>query len=610
MPRLVLSMIVKDAEATLARCLASARGVVDEIVIADTGSSDRSREIAAGHGAAVFQIPWENDFAKARNLCLERVNADWVLVLDADEALDPAAKDLLPPLLAHPTVMGYIVQIRNYLLELNCHLWDQKARPNTSAPEFAQQYPAYVQHENIRLFRRHPDIYFVGRVHETVGTRLLELGMKVGEANFLVHHLGFIADDRTLHRKWEFYRELGRHKLRDQPDDANAHFELGVEEFEHFRNYEEALKLFSRACELNPRLGVAWLFRGLVLARTGKHREAIESFKRAANTGGKAEAIHESLADSLYNLGDFESARRSYKRTLDILGASPQIESKLGLAEVRAGNTNEGIARLRRAIEQEPQTAELYDRLIAALTWLGRLPEAAEAAEGKLILASARPEDFLRAAALRAERQDWKLVIDLLNRGLSLFPESARLRGALAEADRLSITAETEGKGDEQYQAGNFEAARRYYLDAIKRLGDLPHLISKLGLAEVRMGRVQQGLARLREALEKDSQSGELYDRLMGACLLAGRVAEAADVAERKLLQVGPNPDSYLRAASLRAQLQQWPQVLNLLREGLGHFPDSARLKTALDEVQAHVLPMPRILALPSTHSNATDEHN
>jgi|GEM_PF-1112936 len=592
MPTLALSMIVKDAEATLGRCLESVRGVVDEIVIADTGSNDRSREIARRHGATVFQIAWEQNFAKARNLALARVRADWVLVLDADELLDPAAKELLPPLLAHPTAMGYLVQIRNYLLDLNCHLWDQKAKPNDSTFECVRQYPAYVQHENIRLFRRHPDIYFVGCVHETVGTRLLEAGMKISAGNFLIHHLGFIADDHALHRKWEFYRDLGRQKLRDRPEDANAHFELGLEELEHFRNYEEALRLFSRACELNPRLGVAWFFRGLALARTGRHHEAIESFKRAANTGGKMDAVHENMGDSLYNLGRYESACRSYEQALDLLGKSPQIESKLGLAEIRAGGIEEGLARLRRVIEQEPHSAELHDRLVAACAWLGRLREAAEAAEAKLALAAPQIEDFMRAASLRAQLHDWQIVINLLNRGLDRFPQSAKLREAFLEAERQSVRAETERKGDEQYQQGNFEYARRYYLEAIERLGNQPQLESKLGLAEMRMGRTHQGLVRLRAALEKDPQSAELYDRLMGACLLAGRPEEAADAAERKLMMVGPHPDSYLRAASLRALLRQWPQVLNLLQEGISHFPDSIRLKTALDEVQAHILPM------------------
>jgi cellulose synthase/poly-beta-1,6-N-acetylglucosamine synthase-like glycosyltransferase len=96
MRTLALSMIVKNGEATLARCLDSVKGIADEIVIADTGSTDRTAEIARRYGANVFSIPWENDFAKARNRSLAQVRSDWVLMMDADEILDPDAVNLMP----------------------------------------------------------------------------------------------------------------------------------------------------------------------------------------------------------------------------------------------------------------------------------------------------------------------------------------------------------------------------------------------------------------------------------------------------------------------------------------------------------------------------------
>jgi len=589
MPTLALSMIVKNGETTLARCLNSVRGVVDEIVIADTGSTDRSQEIAGRYNARVFQIPWEKDFAKARNQSLAEVRSNWVLILDADEVLDPAAGKLIPPLLTHPTMAGYMVQIRNYLLEMNCHLWDQRASPNTSAPDFARQYPAYVQHQNVRLFRRHPDVYFVGRVHETVGPRILELGMEMGPANFLIHHLGFIADGQTLARKYEFYRDLGREKIRENPDDASAHFELGIEEYEHFHNNDEALKLFARACELNPRFGVAWLFYGLALSRAGRHREALACLDRAEAGGGKVSLVAEGKGDACYGVGDFSAARRSYLKALDLLGDSSQIESKLGLTEVRLGRSEEGLAHLRKAIEQEPETAEPYDRLIAAYAWLGRLPDAADTAEAKLARTEPQPGHFMRAASLRAQLQDWPRAITLLSEGKSHFPDSEKLQKAMAEAELQAVAAEAVARGNERYRQHDFESACQYYQQAVKHLGDAPQIESKLGLAEVRFGRVQKGVDRLRRAVGSAPKSPEVYDRLIGACVLLGRIGEAAETAEARLREVGPHPDSYLRAASLHAQLGQWPQVTALLREGLGRFPEAGKLRVALAEVEMQV---------------------
>ena len=82
---LALCMIVKDEEAHLGCCLESVKGLVDEIVVVDTGSTDRTVEIARQYGARVFSYGWHDDFAAARNVSLSHAGADWILVLDADE---------------------------------------------------------------------------------------------------------------------------------------------------------------------------------------------------------------------------------------------------------------------------------------------------------------------------------------------------------------------------------------------------------------------------------------------------------------------------------------------------------------------------------------------
>ena len=81
-------MIVRDEAARIARCLDSARALVDDIVVLDTGSLDATPAIAADHGARVFSFDWCDDFAAARNAALDHSDADWNLVLDGDEWFD------------------------------------------------------------------------------------------------------------------------------------------------------------------------------------------------------------------------------------------------------------------------------------------------------------------------------------------------------------------------------------------------------------------------------------------------------------------------------------------------------------------------------------------
>src|SRR5258708_31359544 len=133
-------MIVRDAAGLLPQCLDSVRGVVQEMVVADTGSRDDSKEIALAFGARAIQIPWHNHFAEARNLCLDSVNSDWVLSLDADELLDPTAAGKLPPRLPNSSVSGYHVTIRNFVRSLQDRIWDQPAVPNVSPRPSGKQF--------------------------------------------------------------------------------------------------------------------------------------------------------------------------------------------------------------------------------------------------------------------------------------------------------------------------------------------------------------------------------------------------------------------------------------------------------------------------------------
>lgn len=90
-----LVMIVKDEERSLEKSLKAAKPIADEIIIADTGSRDRTREIAALMGAKVFDFSWNNNFSAARNFALSHSDADWNLILDADEYLrDCSRRDL------------------------------------------------------------------------------------------------------------------------------------------------------------------------------------------------------------------------------------------------------------------------------------------------------------------------------------------------------------------------------------------------------------------------------------------------------------------------------------------------------------------------------------
>lgn len=96
---LSLCMIVRNEEAVLERCLRCVRDAVDEIVIVDTGSIDRTKEIAQRYTSLVFDFPWVDDFAKARNFAFSKATKPYILWLDADDVLTAESSVLLKALM-------------------------------------------------------------------------------------------------------------------------------------------------------------------------------------------------------------------------------------------------------------------------------------------------------------------------------------------------------------------------------------------------------------------------------------------------------------------------------------------------------------------------------
>jgi tetratricopeptide (TPR) repeat protein len=437
MPSVGLSMIVKNGADTLRPCLESVRGVVEQIVIADTGSTDNTCEIARAFHASIISVPWENDFAKARNAALEPVTTDWVLVLDADEELDRDGARNIPELLAAADVGGYVTPIRNYVGLRFSRGWDRISVPNDGRHSRAKDAPAYFTHENCRFFRRHAKIYFTGRVHELVENQISALGLKLGSANFCIHHFGQLNEARVRDGKAVLYHKLLRLRVLEQPEDPLGWLLLGLQEYECGKNHLEGLRCLARCLELEPRAMEAWVFTGMIFVDLGKYQEALTAVEQDRREG-RVTALREQVkGDALHGLGRFEEARLAYRRALKWMGVEdPLIESKLGYTEVKAGHKNTGLAKLRRAARAVPGMFAIHDRLMKACIMVDRLPEAAEVAEG-LAQASPHPKFYLRAASIRARLQQWDQTAAILSRGLLLFPQSPELRNAYAEAEAM-----------------------------------------------------------------------------------------------------------------------------------------------------------------------------
>jgi glycosyltransferase involved in cell wall biosynthesis len=228
-PRLSVCMIVKNEERFLGQCLASVKDIADELIVIDTGSTDRTVEIAREHGAQVGYFEWCNDFAAARNASIAPATGDWILFLDADEELSAKEKNDLPRLLSQTEVILFRLPLIN-----------------THQGEVSQSYVP-------RLFRNPPGLRFVGCVHEGVLSFIEKISnpweLSIDFCNLKILHHGYEPNLMQERNKIQRNHDLLRKAIQDNPNEFYFHMQLGLElgrmgkKEESFKEYAEALRL-------------------------------------------------------------------------------------------------------------------------------------------------------------------------------------------------------------------------------------------------------------------------------------------------------------------------------------------------------------------------------
>jgi GT2 family glycosyltransferase/tetratricopeptide (TPR) repeat protein len=326
--RLLLSacMIVKNEEVNLPSCLAAVRELVDEIVVYDTGSNDRTRELARAAGATVVDGRWDDDFARARNSALAHCQGEWILHVDADE-LAIADAGRLRSELAQTTADALEVEIDN--------LGD--------GGEVA------VEHVGVRLFRRRR-AHWQGRLHERVVTRDRPLAFARCAA-LRLRHSGYTAAAQAAGDK------LAR----------NLRIALAAVEADG-------------GDDLHARIGLA-----RALSSVGRHEEAVFHLNYVRTTTSDSELLRHALrsgAEALVALERPQQALSWLQSLRTHTDSSAMADHLEGLAHAQAGDVQaalEALARVDRASDEEMRLGRHTVRVQRAqvLTDAGRWREAA-----------------------------------------------------------------------------------------------------------------------------------------------------------------------------------------------------------------------------------------
>lgn len=241
-----LCMIVKDEADLILNCLHSVRSLVQEIIVVDTGSTDNTKELALEHGAKVFAFTWQGDFATARNYSLQQAKGAWILILDADEILEPVSREEFSRLLSDPNVEGYFIQIHNYLDENGTN-------------------PLKTTDQAVRLFRNKPAYRFAGAIHEQVAPAILLANNNQGLATapLVINHYGYLKSQIRQKNKFQRNTEIIAKEMAKDPNNPFLPYCLGLEFYQHNR-INEGLGYLEKA--LKKAQGSEGFFEDLILS--------------------------------------------------------------------------------------------------------------------------------------------------------------------------------------------------------------------------------------------------------------------------------------------------------------------------------------------------------
>jgi glycosyltransferase involved in cell wall biosynthesis len=548
-------LIVRDEETALPGCLESLRGAVDEVVVVDTGSQDRTVAVAAAAGARVLHHAWNDDFAAARNVGLFAAQGEWLLFIDADERLgrsdgQPArAADLLHALRSGQQDT-YEIQVVNFADSAGQSIADL----------------AWVR----RFARNRPGLRFSGRIHEN-----LRGVSTIGRLTpFRLYHFGYTPEAWTRKNKRERNIAMLQRQRDEEPMAAHTRFFLG-REYVQTQRFAEALKELQRAfallqgnrppywfdlvlywvealrlsgrwtvsiqqCDLVlrefPAFAELWLVRGRCHLALGRVQDAVQDLLRCIAVHGRDD------------------------RVLVHIAKTPAAAwQELGRCYEHLGQPQHALAAYREALRCHPT-----------------LEGTVEAAARVALAAGERPED-IEAWVLAAVPGE---VVPAVALGLwSLYAAADRWEQAVRWAD-----AQVQAPGDAR-------------------------AVERRAITLMRAGHWQEALEAFGAAAEL-AEGGRLDDDATWAQTLLAMALGRDDLAADTLARIAPRPDPRLRAASRlldRAASTEgggWWTEDRTLRRGLLQLADQL-LSVGADAAASRVLvrsliPLPRSLDPPS----------
>lgn len=324
--RLSQCMIVKNEEDNIGQALSWGKGIVWEQIVVDTGSTDRTVEIAEQMGAKVFHFNWADDFSAAKNYAIAQASGNWIAFLDADEYFSSNDAKKLKDLLLEIEIKDTENQKPDFIRCLLIHLDDEKQPISTSVQD--------------RIFRNIPMLRYHNRVHESLQLMEERKMRAVDATNLSIFHTGYSDSAYKKTDKIKRNAALLEKELEQNPENSEALTYLG-DCLTAVGEYEKALQMYQKAIE-NIKSG------------TNHYLFILE------NSYGQ---IMRLLVHDLSGTSSDSDIKRWYEKAVEQVPALPDIEYWYGIRMAEKENWEKALLHFNTGLDKLKQytgTATLY----------------------------------------------------------------------------------------------------------------------------------------------------------------------------------------------------------------------------------------------------------
>lgn len=379
--------ITKDEEQWLAGCLDQLAGFVSETIVVDTGSSDRTLEIAKSRGAKIFQFPWTGSFSEARNFSLSKATQPWILKIDPDERIERRDLEKLVSLTSMDAD-AIRCRTRTYTNSPEALAEESFRLCRREFPNRELGYRGYKEIVYCRMFRNLPGVTYTGLVHEDVEPsigRISKRATPIFLAEVITfHNYGWDAEVATQKSKNVLYRGMMERELCENPKNWFVLFELGSYYYQA-QQYELAANTFERAYELNPKQPSVLINLGHVLTLIGQRDRGEAYLREALILEPNNPNIWLNFALSRSDASDFEYAQECFQKAITLKPDSLVTWRAYGQCLAKKGDLSNAEVALRTALDKLPSFTDAKIDLAIVVASQGKKEEGAALLKESLI---------------------------------------------------------------------------------------------------------------------------------------------------------------------------------------------------------------------------------